>query len=313
MARRHRSLALPIGLAASSVGLTIALLVAWTLIISKIRDLTEAETGSVSLLVVGIVSYAVVMIVVMVLTLFVVREVREVRRQDSFIDSVTHELKSPLASLKLALETLERPNLSADQHEQLRQMMLEDVERLTAFIDDVLVTTRLVHARSSITLGTVNILDLTTSCAAAIVRRHGIEPSEITLDIPPELVLTTDLTALDIILKNLLDNAVKYSDRPARVHVAAGPARQGLDIVVQDAGIGITPKYRKRVGERFFRVPTEAVRTRRGTGLGLFVVTSLVESLGGKLRVASEGEGKGTTVTLEFRKQLQPRPPEFAS
>ena len=125
-----------------------------------------------------------------------------------------------------------------------------------------------------------------------------------TVEVPATLTLQSDPTALEIIVKNLIDNAVKYSDPPVAVRVAAERLPDGaLHLSVRDAGIGLLAKDQKRILERFYRVDSEAVRRRRGTGLGLFVVSALVRGLGGRLRVESEGPERGTTmhVTLPAR------------
>ena len=294
----RRSVVLPITLGVMSVGLTIALLVGWTLLLVKIRDLTGDGIGSITLLVVGIISYAIIMSAVVLLVLYVIRQLQEVRRQDSFIDSVTHELKTPLASIRLGLETLERKELNDDQREQFRSMMLKDVDRLSAFIDDVLEASRLVHGQRSLSVGDVVLKDAVVHCAQTTADRYGLDPALIQVEVPTALSVRTDASALDVILRNLIDNAIKYSDGTPNVRVAAVRNAGRVSLSVEDHGIGIPAGFKRRVGQRFFRVPTEAVRTRRGTGLGLFVVTALVRSLGGHVSITSPGPGLGTRVDL---------------
>ena len=137
MARR-RSIGGPITVGVAAAVLTLAMLVAWILVLVRNRALTQEVVGNTWLMVGGIFSFAVIIAVLVLFTVFLVREIREVRRQDTFIDSVTHELKSPLASLQLALETMGRRKLDAERSEQLRAMMLDDVSRLSGLIDGVL-------------------------------------------------------------------------------------------------------------------------------------------------------------------------------
>jgi len=240
-----------------------------------------------------------------VLVLFVIslaRGIIEVRKQDIFIDSVTHELKSPLASLQLCLETLGREGLEDGAREKLRHMMLDDVDRLHAFIDDVLEANRLSYARSGMmNLSDVPLLQLAEQCAETVRVRHKLEPQECFIDVDPELVVTTDRAALEIVVKNLIDNAAKYSERPARVEVVARrDADNKVLLEVTDNGIGIDRKNLKRVFHRFYRVEDQKVRQRRGAGLGLFVVWALVKQLGGSVQALSEGRGKGTTMRVEL-------------
>jgi signal transduction histidine kinase len=294
-----RSISLPIVLSSVAVSLSVALLVGWTLLIARTQPLADDFVANTWLLVTGIVSLVVIMLVLVLFSVFLIREIREVRRQTSFIDSVTHELKSPLAALKLCLETLGRPDLPAPQHLRLRQMMLDDVERLTGFIDRVLAATRLPAERSSQPLQLVALAVLARRCVAVVTRRAHQAEEVVKIDVPAELMLTTDEVALAAVLENLLDNAVKYSQQVVDVELSARPGRKGQVVIeVRDRGIGIERADLRRVFERFYRAPNEDVRSRRGTGLGLFVVSTLVRSLGGKVTAESAGAGQGTTMRV---------------
>ena len=299
MASITRSISLPIVLSSVAVTLSVALLVGWTLLIARNQPLADDFVANTWLLVIGIVSLGVIMTVLVLFSVFLVREIREVRRQTSFIDSVTHELKSPLAALKLCLETMARPDLPAPQHVRLREMMLDDVERLTGFIDRVLAATRLPAERSSQPLKEVALAVLARRCAAVVTRRAHQAEVVVKVEVPPDLMLTTDEPTLAAVLENLLDNAVKYSQQLVDVELSARPGRKGQVVIeVRDRGIGIERADLRRVFERFYRAPNEDVRSRRGTGLGLFVVSTLVRSLGGKVTAESAGAGQGTTMRV---------------
>ncbi len=294
-----RSISLPIVLSSVAVSLSVALLVGWTLLIARTKPLADDFVANTWLLVIGIVSLVVIMLVLVLFSVFLVREIREVRRQTSFIDSVTHELKSPLAALKLCLETMARPDLPPPQHTRLRQMMLDDVERLTGFIDRVLAATRLPAERSSQPLQEIALATLARRCVAVVTRRAHQPEEVVRVDVPAELTLTTDELALAAVLENLIDNAVKYSQQGVDVELSARPGRKGQVVIeVRDRGIGIERADLRRVFERFYRAPNEDVRSRRGTGLGLFVVSTLVRSLGGKVTAESAGAGQGTTMRV---------------
>jgi signal transduction histidine kinase len=305
MARRRRirsSISTPITLGAITVLLSLALLVGWSFLLGQ-KIMRSADIAvDVWLLVLGALSFVLIITVLVLFVVSLARGIIEVRKQDSFIDSVTHELKSPLASLQLCLETLGREGLEVDAREQLRTMMLEDVDRLRAFIDDVLEANRLSYARAGmLNLSDVSLADLAEDCAEAVRARYKLMPEEITIDIESELVVSTDRAALGLVVKNLIDNAAKYSGRPARVEVRGRRDAEGRVLIeVSDRGIGIDSKNLKRVFHRFYRVEDEEVRQRRGTGLGLFVVWALVKQLGGKVRASSEGRGQGTTMRVEL-------------
>lgn len=287
---------------AVSVPLSVALLVGWTLIIA--RNLASADDATLDtwLLIAGALSFLVIVTVLVLLSFYLVREILEVRRQDSFIDSVTHELRSPLASIRLGLETLGRTELPGEKRETLRGMMLTDVERLSAFIDDLLHASRLSSlGETSFNIGDVKLGATVGEVCDAAMKRWRVAPEAFSIDIDPGLVLTTDAPALVVVLRNLVDNAIKYGGVDPTVDIRAARSGDGLvTIEVQDQGIGLEPQHLKRVFNRFFRVTSTDVRERHGTGLGLFVVGALMRSLGGRVSAQSAGLGKGTTIRLEL-------------
>lgn len=299
---RTRSISGPIILSSVAVVLTTALLVGWILVIYRNQVLTQNWEGNAWLMVIGIISFVAIMTVLVLFSVFLAREILEVRRHTSFIDSVTHELRSPLASLQLCLQTMARPQLSPEQREQLREMMLDDVERLSAFIDDILESNRLGQGPEARRLEEVDLVALVQRCTATVTKRHRIAPETIEVEIPAGTVLYSDPVALEVILRNLLDNAVKYSDPPYHVGIRAVSEPKALVLEVHDEGVGIPRHALKRVFDRFYRVSDEAVRERRGTGLGLYVVAALVRGLGGRLRAISEGPGQGTCMRIELRR-----------
>ncbi len=302
MARRTLpSISVPIVLASVAVPLAIALLVGWTVQFASNVAKGEATAQNVWLLVLGSVAFIAILSVLVTFAIFLIREILEVRRQNSFIDSVTHELKSPLASIKLGLQTMGRAGVDGEKRELLRTMMLDDVGRLSAFIDDVLQASRLAHDRVGVAVDAVRLRALIEECAESVAARHHLEPGSIRVEVDPELSVTSDQAALVVVVRNLLDNAVKYSDAEVDVVVSAREAeRGGVVLEVRDCGIGIPPKELKRVFHRFYRVQSESVRTRRGTGLGLFVVSALVRNLGGRVEARSDGPGHGTTMRVSL-------------
>lgn len=305
MARRRKirsSISIPITLGAITVLLSLALLVGWSFLLGQKITRSADIAGDVWLLVLGALSFVLIIVVLVLFVISLARGIIEVRKQDSFIDSVTHELKSPLASLQLCLETLGRDGLEDDAREKLRHMMRQDVDRLRAFIDDVLEANRLSYARPGmLNLSDVPLSQLAEQCADAVRARHHLEPQEVSIHVDPDLTVTTDRAALEIVVNNLIDNAAKYSERPARVEVMARKDSDNRVVLeVSDAGIGIDRKNLKRVFHRFYRVEDQAVRQRRGTGLGLFVVWALVKQLGGDVQAFSQGRGQGTTMRVEL-------------
>ncbi|MFV8752520.1 sensor histidine kinase [Nannocystaceae bacterium ST9] len=301
VAPTRRSISLPIILSSVAVALSLALLVGWTLVI--VQHMSEVKTtfgGNVWLLVGGIVSFIAIITVLVMFTVFLVREIREVRRQTSFIDSVTHELKTPLASLRLAAETMARPELAPERREQLRMMMLDDVSRLVALVDGILEASRILGGREVRERGEVELLPMAEQVVHDMITRHRIDRECVRLELDAQVVLSVDPSGLRMVLSNLIDNAIKYSQGRPEVVIRGEPAGSHYVIDVRDRGIGIDRRDLKRIFQRFYRVPVEAVRSRHGTGLGLFVVEALVQGMGGKIEALSEGTGQGTTMRVRL-------------
>ncbi len=297
---RQRSISLPVTLSSVAVALALAMLAGWTFLIVRNRDLTDSIVSNTWLLIAGIASLVIIITVLVLFLIFLIREIREVRRQTGFIDSVTHELKSPLAALKLCLETLAREGLPDDRREQLRHMMIDDVERLSVFIDRVLAATRVGQEQVHRQVNEVVLAALCRRCVELVIRRHKLPEGTVEIAVDPAMVMVTDEVALATVLENLLDNAVKYSNPPVSVRVSASEAKGRLFIDVVDSGIGIDRGQLKRIFDRFYRAPGQQVRERRGTGLGLYVVSALVRSLGGKVEAHSDGAGQGTTMRVSL-------------
>ena len=307
MARRAiRSVSTPIVLTSIAVSLGITMLVGWTLVIAHSFLRGTESTGGVWLLVLGIGSMGFVVVVLIMFGISLVREILESRRQVSFIDSVTHELKSPLASLQLCLQTMARPEISGGQRADLQRMMEADVGRLAAFIDDILHASRVTQGRNISSVTEFDLAALLRESAAHVAARHGMGLERVRVEVQGgDLVLATDRTALRVIVDNLIDNALKYSKRPADVKVSARRTKKGRALLeVSDRGIGIERRDLKKVFHRFYRVPDEAVRSRAGTGLGLYVVSAMVKGLGGGVSARSEGRGRGSAFTVMLPRRV---------
>lgn len=303
MARRRnlRSISVPITLGAVTVFLSAALLVGWSILLANNIATSDNISIDVWLLVLGAVSFLVIITVLVLFSIFLAREILEVRRQDSFIDSVTHELRSPLASIRLCLETRERPGLSPEQEARLHQMMKDDVDRLSSFIDDVLQASRLAHDKPAMNTEEFSLEALIRATVEASLTRYHLDAERISVSIDEPIVLHSDRVALEIVLRNLVDNAIKYSSAPPEIHIHAYKTpKKRIRIEVRDQGIGVEPQQLGRIFNRFYRVKNETVRKRRGTGLGLFVVKSLVRNLGGDIGASSEGLGKGTKMIIDL-------------
>jgi signal transduction histidine kinase len=227
------------------------------------------------------------------------------RRQQNFLAAVSHEFKSPLASIQLAAETLVLRSREADS-QRLGRRMLEDGERLLRMIDNLLDTTRLEEGRQKLTPQPTNVHAAATTAIAEVAERARLRNIAVTLDAPPDLTVDIDPDALATALRNLLDNAVKACIAGNGHAVAVRAARgSGVTIAVSDDGLGFPPEEAVMIFEKFHRVGDELRRTMPGTGLGLYIVKRLVELSGGTIEAQSAGAGKGATVTIRWSEAAQ--------
>lgn len=284
------------------------MIVGWIFVLVRNREFTKGVVLNTWMLIGGVASLVTVITVLVLFTVFLAREVGEVRRQDSFIDSMTHELRSPLAAIRLCLETMRRSELSAEKRQELRRMMFEDITRLDSLIDAVLMASRVGDPRGVSPVARVSLKELTEDSIARVSARHHVASDVITAEFEEPFVLRSDPSILSLVLDNVLDNAVKYSGGTPAVHVGVTRRGKNLIITVRDRGIGISKRDLKRIFDRFYRVPEESVRTQHGTGLGLFIVAAVVRNMGGKIKAHSEGLGHGTEVVVRLPSRLISEP-----
>jgi signal transduction histidine kinase len=227
------------------------------------------------------------------------------RRQQNFLAAVSHEFKSPLASVQLAAETLVLRSDNTDTR-RLGQRILDDGERLLRMIDNLLETTRLEEGQHRLAPGRVNLLAAVNTGIAEVAERargHGID---FTIEVADDAVLSVDRTALESILRNLLDNAIKscIAGPGHAIGVRTSRSNGQLSLAVSDDGLGFVPEDAEMMFEKFYRLGDEQKRTTPGTGLGLYIVKRLVEMSDAKVSAASAGPGRGATVTVVWPERL---------
>jgi two-component system phosphate regulon sensor histidine kinase PhoR len=301
----RRSLGWPILLGVVLIASIIALAVGWVLVSIAAALGSRNAAFYWAVLGVGVALLVVVLAGVIVYLALTVKAIALSQRQSNFIDSVTHELKSPLASLKLSLQTLARRAVPAEQQADFHRIMLRDVERLDMLIDHLLDAAKTLQRRpqpggDSTVLGPV-----LRQIRAAVAHRHGVPDDSIGLAFAgpagEETTVAGRSTDVEIVLRNLLDNAVKYSLPEPRVEVTVEPAPRGrVRIRVADNGPGIPLPQRQQVFRRFVRLGSELERSAPGTGLGLFLVKSLVRQMGGKVLVKGRQPPPGTVFEVEL-------------
>jgi len=240
-----------------------------------------------------------------VYTVFLVMEIKRNEEHDSFINAVTHELKTPIASIRLYLETLQSREVNDGQRREFYNIMLADAERLHNTVNQVLKAgvLREKPGASGARTAVVDLAALARECVELAVLRHHLQPSAVELQIQQgaSLLVLGDVEELRTVLTNLVDNAVKYSGPEVRVVVAVvSPAPHSVWVRVVDRGVGIPKRQLKRIFNRFYRVQPLGVKAVKGTGLGLYIVRSIARAHGGRAFAHSEGEGRGATFTVEL-------------
>jgi signal transduction histidine kinase len=234
-----------------------------------------------------------------------VREVRRNEQQDSFLNAVTHELKTPITSIRLYLETLQQREVDDKQRREFYQVMLDDTQRLMGTVEQVLRAARVTQKNAALRKTEVDVGPLVQDAVELVRTRHHLPSEAVAWDLDgrsaESLSVAGDREELSAVLSNVLDNAVKYSPKDPHIRVeVVTPDLQRVQIKVQDNGIGIPSGELKRVFKRFYRVLAPGSTQVKGSGLGLFIVRAIAQRHGGKTWAESAGAGKGTTVTIEL-------------
>ena len=258
-------------------------------------------------LVLGVIVFSAIIAGLVLNTIFLVREIRRNEQQDSFLNAVTHELKTPVASIRLYLETLERRQLDEAQRREFYGIMLQDTERLLGTIEQVLQAGEARHGRLRAKWREVDFAVIVRETMTSTILRNHLPENVLRFAAAPteEMLVRGNPEQLRTAVANLFDNAIKYSgDKPDIVVTLLTPNIDSITLSVQDQGIGIPRNQLKRIFKRFYRAHlvgsghTDSKQV-KGTGLGLFIVRSVARQHGGDAVAESQGEGKGST--FQFR------------
>ena len=254
-------------------------------------------------LILGVTTFSLIIAGLIVYTVFLVREMGITEQQDSFLNSVTHELKTPIASIRLYLETLQSREVGDAQRKEFYRVMLQDADRLQHTVEQVLRAGAARQKRKLEQRAPVDLAWLAQECVDTARMRHHLPENAITIvdgDLNTPLVVEGDVDDLRTAIANLLDNAVKYSLGTPQITVqTAGATPDTAWVRVKDAGIGIPRAQISRIFNRFYRFQPLGSKV-KGTGLGLYIVRSIAKRHGGRVFAESPGENKGSTFTLEL-------------
>lgn len=219
------------------------------------------------------------------------REVEVAKQQRNFLLSITHELNSPLASIKLYLQTLQRRKLSEEKTEQVLENALHDVERQRKLISNILLAAKVDDSSYQIVPEEVNV--------SALVKRICNQQAahfshEFHINIEPNIVAETDVSAFESIVTNLVENARKYSPKNSGIHVGLCKQEKVFELTIEDEGAGIPQGEREAIFKKFYRSGNEDTRKAKGTGLGLYLVHFFVQSLSGSIKVTEGKKGRSS-------------------
>jgi signal transduction histidine kinase len=253
------------------------------------------------MLVLGVLFFGVIITGVVLNTIFLLREIRRNEQHDAFINSVTHELKTPVASMRLYLQTLQTRDIDDNKRREFYDIMLADSDRLMSTIEQVLRAARTSQTKQ-LNRSSIDLRVLVQECVELARLRHHLPPEALDYrESTREAMVSGDFEELKAAVSNLLDNAVKYSGQKVRIMVElVQNGASHLAVRVKDEGAGIPPSELKRIFKRFYRIPNSMALRVKGTGLGLFIVRSVAERHGGRAYAESEGSDRGSTFTLEL-------------
>jgi len=291
VAGRRKSIAFFIALGAGLILVTLLLYIGWVLL--------NWHTGILVFL--SVLLLAIIVSGVVLNTTFLVREIRRNAQHDAFINAVTHELKTPVASIRLYLQTLLTREVDEAKRAEFYHIMLEDSDRLLSTIEQVLRTGRVGPSNRKLNVAPIDLADVVEECLARARMLHHVPVESLNYAAGPAVKIMGDMDEVRAAVSNLIDNAVKYSGPEVNVTVeTANLDGKYISLRVKDHGPGIPKTELKQIFKRFYRVSGPLATRVKGTGLGLYIVRSVAKRHGGRAWAESEGPGHGSTFVLQL-------------
>ena len=291
VAGRRKSIGFFIALGASLISVIVLIYVGWVFL----------SWRSGILLFLGVLLGAMLISGIVLNTFFLVREIRRNEQQEAFINAVTHELKTPVASIRLYLETLQTRAVDEATRNNFYRVMLEDSNRLLETIEQILRTGRIGHSTRKPNLSNIELSGLVQECVGRARTLYNLSPEALRYESGSPIIIRADLDEVRAAVSNLVDNAVKYSGNDVKVRVEIAPDDERyVSVRVRDQGAGLPKTELKAIFKRFYRARGPISTRVPGTGLGLFIVRSVAKRHGGRAWAESEGPGRGSTFVLQL-------------
>ncbi|MCX6119373.1 MAG: HAMP domain-containing sensor histidine kinase [Proteobacteria bacterium] len=261
---------------------------------------TNAQAYSAGALVGGIIALLLVLVGSVLLFIWGQKQASIIRQQRSFVSSVTHELRTPLASMHLAHETLMTRNLNDETRNRLLSMSLADIERLTRLVNQILISSRLDRGLAMFQddIKLIKIKSRIEEILAGLLYLDENLKKRTIINCLESVQIRFSDNAFNLIVGNIIENAIKYSAKNSEILINVSQEDTYLHVSVKDQGIGISRKDIKKVFRMFYRSNITSKKAIPGTGLGLFIVKTSLDQLGGKISVSSEGPGTGSTFKI---------------
>ena len=291
--RKRRTLHWPITLSAALMVLNVTLMVCWIVLF--------AQLNSLGALTIGTIAFALVLVGLSFYLFLTIKEIQLNRRQANFVDSVTHELKTPLAAIQLYLETLQLRELDEQRRSEFYEVMQRQLVRLDTLISHLLEIGRLDAIGHDSEAEDIELEPLLRRCAQAACARHKCQNQDVFEFDLQQATIHARPIVLEMIFGNLLDNAIKYGSRQPEVQVSVSTRSRGRIVTrIADNGEGVAPELKKKIFRIFFRGGEELTRRESGTGLGLYIVRTLVHTLKGRIRVQDRSDQPGSIFEVEL-------------
>lgn len=259
-----------------------------------------SETSNIFALVSGLVLLVVISIAMSLIFIYLTKQMNITRMYDNFIANITHELKSPLSSIQLYLETLNSRNVSENKKKEFVNQMINDADRLNKLITSILNISQLGKKHLVYNFHIWKFDPLIREIINESAEQFKLNKNAIVIEGQVPCRSVVDRAALEIVINNLFDNAIKYSKSPVKIRIQLSCNEKFITIKVIDSGIGIAPRDQKNIFQKFQRIYNNNIPNVKGSGLGLYWAREIIKYHGGKMTVSSAGIGKGTTFIIEL-------------